>query len=127
MDQPRAGKQSDPTTICSLSALQRKTWADIREEILGQGGEAAASLGLMESAVLTLCLEDWNAPPELADILNAVRLGGGDGPCLRYYDKVLEIIWMRILKQAPTRSLTTSTHTPLRTIVKSSKNTLITT
>ncbi|XP_018523216.1 uncharacterized protein si:ch211-256m1.8 [Lates calcarifer] len=92
MDQPRAGKQSDPTTICSLSALQRKTWADIREEILGQGGEAAASLGLMESAVLTLCLEDWNAPPELADILNAVRLGGGDGPCLRYYDKVVNLV-----------------------------------
>ncbi len=89
MDRPRAGKENDPSVICSLSALERKAWASTREEILRHGGEAAASLGLMESAVLTLCLEDCNAPSELADILNAVRLGaGGDSPCLRYYDKV---------------------------------------
>ncbi|XP_059203415.1 uncharacterized protein si:ch211-256m1.8 [Centropristis striata] len=93
MDQPSAGKQNDPSLICSLSALDRKVWAATREEILGQGGDAAASLGLMESAVLTLCLEDCNAPSELADILNAVRLGGGgDGPCLRYYDKVVNLV-----------------------------------
>lgn len=91
MEQPTAGKQNDPSIICSLSALQRKVWAATREEILEQGGDAAASLGLMESAVLTLCLEDCNAPSELADILNAVRLGGGgDRPCLRYYDKVFD-------------------------------------
>ncbi|KAF1379237.1 hypothetical protein PFLUV_G00173990 [Perca fluviatilis] len=93
MDQPSAGKQNDPSAICSLSALGRKVWAATREEILGQGGDAAASLGLMESAVLTLCLEDCNAPSELADILNAVRLGGGrDGPYLRYYDKVVNLV-----------------------------------
>ncbi|XP_068575170.1 uncharacterized protein [Cebidichthys violaceus] len=93
MDQPSAGKQNDPSAICSLSALERKVWAATREEILGQGGDAAASLGLMESAVLTLCLEDCNAPSELADILNAVRLGGGgDRPCLRYYDKVVNLV-----------------------------------
>lgn len=88
--QPSAGSQNDSFTICSLSALERKTWASIREEILGQGGPAAASLEIMESAVLTLCLEDCNAPSELADILNTVRLGGGESPCLRYYDKVVE-------------------------------------
>jgi len=89
MEQPKIGKQNDPSVICSLSALERKSWAAIREEILQQGGEAVTSLGLMESAVLTLCLEDYNAPSELADILNAVRLGGGgDNPCMRYYDKV---------------------------------------
>ncbi|XP_037647455.1 uncharacterized protein LOC119501266 [Sebastes umbrosus] len=93
MDQPSAGKKNDPSVICSLSALERKVWAATREEILGQGGDAAASLGLMESAVLTLCLEDCNAPSELADILNAVRLGGGgDRPCLRYYDKVVNLV-----------------------------------
>lgn len=97
MSQSRAGKHSDPSIICSFSALERKAWAAIREEILEQGGEAAASLGLMESAVLTLCLEDCNAPSNLADILNAVRLGGrGNGPCLRYYDKVLDRVWMSI-------------------------------
>ena len=89
VDQPSAEKQNDPCAICSLSALERKTWAAIREEILGKGGAEAASLGLMESAVLALCLEDHNAPSELSDVLNAVRLGGGgDSPCLRYYDKV---------------------------------------
>ncbi|TNN40961.1 Isoaspartyl peptidase [Liparis tanakae] len=93
MDQPSAGKLNDPFAICSLSALQRKVWAAAREEILGQGGDAAASLGLMESAVLTLCLEDCSAPCELAGILNAVRLGGGgDSPCLRYYDKVVNLV-----------------------------------
>ncbi|XP_068434440.1 uncharacterized protein [Clinocottus analis] len=92
MAQPSAGKQNDPSIICSLSALQRKVWAATREEILGQGGAAAASLGLMESAVLTLCLEDCNAPSDLADVLNAVRLGGGDRPYLRYYDKVVNLV-----------------------------------
>ncbi|KAK2894082.1 uncharacterized protein si:ch211-256m1.8 [Channa argus] len=93
MGQPSAEKQNDPSAICSLSALQRTTWASIREQILEEGGEAAASLGQMESAVLILCLEDCNAPSELADILNAVRLGGGGGiPFLRYYDKVLNLV-----------------------------------
>nr|XP_046272331.1 uncharacterized protein si:ch211-256m1.8 [Scatophagus argus] len=93
MDQPRAGKQNDPSIICSFSALERKAWATTREEILSQGGDAAASLVLMESAVLTLCLDDCDAPSQLADILNAVRLGGGgDCPRLRYYDKVVNLV-----------------------------------
>ncbi|KAG7506135.1 isoaspartyl peptidase/L-asparaginase [Solea senegalensis] len=92
MDEPSAGKQNDPSAICNLSALDRKTWAGIREQILGKGGEAAESLGLMECAVLTLCLEDQNAPSDVADILNLVRLGGGDSPCLRYYDKVVNLV-----------------------------------
>ncbi|KAK0138767.1 Isoaspartyl peptidase [Merluccius polli] len=78
--------------ICGLSALERKSWAAIREEILKQGDTAAGSLGLMESAVVALSLEDCNAPPEMASILNTVRLGGGDGPCLRYYDKVVNLV-----------------------------------
>ncbi|XP_017272171.1 uncharacterized protein LOC108236189 [Kryptolebias marmoratus] len=93
MDQPRAAGQSDPSVICSLSALERKSWAAIREEIQKQGGEALTSLELMESAVLTLCLEDCDAPSELADVLNAVRLsGGGENPRLRYYDKVMNLV-----------------------------------
>uniref|UniRef100_A0A3Q1H6M5 Si:ch211-256m1.8 n=1 Tax=Acanthochromis polyacanthus TaxID=80966 RepID=A0A3Q1H6M5_9TELE len=93
MTQPNAGKQNNISAICSLSALERKAWAVIREEILEQGGAAATSLGIMESAVLTLCLEDCNAPSELADTLNAVRLGaGGVNPYLRYYDKVMNLV-----------------------------------
>lgn len=88
MAQPSAGKHSNAYTVCSLSALQRKVWAGIRAQILERGGAAVTSLGLMESAVLTLCLEDSHAPSELADVLNAVRLGRGETPCLRYYDKV---------------------------------------
>lgn len=89
MDQPRVAKQSDLPVICSLSALERKSWAVYREKIQEQGGEALTSLEVMESAILALCLEDCDAPSELADVLNAVRLrGGGDNPCLRYYDKV---------------------------------------
>ncbi|XP_061605909.1 uncharacterized protein LOC133466336 [Phyllopteryx taeniolatus] len=91
-DQLTTGRQNDPLAICSLSALERKSWAIIREEIMEKGGAAAASLQIMESAVLSLSLEDCNAPSELADILNAVRLGGGDGPCLRYYDKVMNLV-----------------------------------
>ena len=88
-------KQSNThhTVICGLSALERKSWAAIREEILKQGDTAAESLGLMESAVVALSLEDCNAPPEMASILNTVRLGGGDGPCLRYYDKVINGVY----------------------------------
>lgn len=89
LDLPRAGKQNDPSIICSLSTLERKSWAALREEILKQGADAQKSLELMESAILTLCLEDSDAPSEMADILNAVRMGGGgDTPSLRYYDKV---------------------------------------
>uniref|UniRef100_A0A3P9M1Q0 Isoaspartyl peptidase/L-asparaginase n=1 Tax=Oryzias latipes TaxID=8090 RepID=A0A3P9M1Q0_ORYLA len=88
MDQPRAGEQNDPSVVCTLSALERKSWAAVRGEMLEHGGEALASLELMESAVLILCLEDCDTPSELADVLNAVRLGGGGGrPFLRYYDK----------------------------------------
>lgn len=91
MDQPTAAKQNDPSVICSLSALERKAWAASREEILEQRGDMAASLALMESALLALCLDENNAPSEMAAILNALKLGGGgrDSACLRYYDKVL--------------------------------------
>ncbi|KAJ8254395.1 hypothetical protein COCON_G00210070 [Conger conger] len=89
---PAAGPEQDPTPICSLSALQRQAWSALREQILQAGGAAAASLGLMESAILTLCLEDCCPPADLAETLNAVRLGGGDGRCLRYYDKVVNLV-----------------------------------
>ncbi|CAJ1075941.1 uncharacterized protein LOC121529570 [Xyrichtys novacula] len=93
MDQPSTGKQNDPSAICSLTTLERKAWAATREGILGRGGNEEASLLKIESAVLTLCLEDCNAPSELADVLNAVRLGGGgDCPYLRYYDKVVNLV-----------------------------------
>ncbi|KAG5832533.1 hypothetical protein ANANG_G00292160 [Anguilla anguilla] len=90
--QPAAGPDQDPTPICSLSALQRQAWSALREQILQQGGTAAESLGLMESAVLAVCLEDCCPPADLAETLNAVRLGGGDGQCLRYYDKVVNLV-----------------------------------
>nr|XP_061804999.1 uncharacterized protein LOC133596243 [Nerophis lumbriciformis] len=92
VDQASTGKQNNALAICSLSALERKSWAAIREEIMEKGGASAASLEIMESAVLTLSLEDCSAPTELADILNAVRLGEEDGPCLRYYDKVVNLV-----------------------------------
>lgn len=91
-DQPSAAKENDPSVICSLSSLQRKVWAASREEILERGGDTAASLGLMESAVLALCLDENSAPPEMAAILTALKLGvgGRQSPCLRYYDKVFD-------------------------------------
>lgn len=90
MGQPRAAPEHDPSVICSLSGLERKAWAASREEILERGGDMAASLGLMESALLALCLDENNAPPEMAATLNALKLGveGRQSPCLRYYDKV---------------------------------------
>ncbi|XP_072530494.1 uncharacterized protein [Salminus brasiliensis] len=89
---PAAQATQDPSTICGLSALHRQTWHAIREEILKGGGEAAESLEMMECAILALSLEDCPAPASLADILNAVRLGGADGQCLRYYDKVVNMV-----------------------------------
>ncbi|XP_072303120.1 uncharacterized protein [Eucyclogobius newberryi] len=90
--QPCVGDQNGALTVCSLSGLERKSWAGIREQILGQGGVAAAALEVMERAVLTLSLEESSAPTELADILNVVRLGAEEGPCLRYYDKVTNLV-----------------------------------
>ncbi|XP_036408698.1 uncharacterized protein LOC118794546 [Megalops cyprinoides] len=70
--QPRAGQEQDPATICGFSALHRHTWHALREQILKEGGAAAASLALMESAVLAVSLEDCHPPPDLAETLNAV-------------------------------------------------------
>ncbi|XP_028979124.2 uncharacterized protein LOC105029660 [Esox lucius] len=92
MSQPRAALNHDPSTVYGLSALQRQAWSAVREEILQAGGEAAASLGVMESAVVTLSLEDSHPPEDLAETLNAVRLGGGERPSLRYYDKVVNLV-----------------------------------
>ncbi|CAL1572859.1 unnamed protein product [Knipowitschia caucasica] len=92
---PRTEEHSGALTVCGLSSLERKTWAGIRKKILGQGPEAAGALELMESAVLTLSLEDSDAPSELANILNAVRLGAEGAPCLRYYDKVTNLVVFR--------------------------------
>ena len=88
MSHTASSGQRHAPTICGLSALDRRSWAALRGEMVKQGGLAAGSLGLMESAVVALSLEGCEAPPEMANILNTVRLGGGDGPCLRYYDKV---------------------------------------
>lgn len=88
MHLPTASAVHDPSTICGFSALNRKAWHAVREEILKKGGEAAGSLEVMESAILALSLEDCTAPVDLANTLNAVRLGGGKRQCLRYYDKV---------------------------------------
>lgn len=88
MHHPTASAVHDPSTICGFSALDRKAWYAVREEILKAGGEAVGSLGVMESAILALSLEDCSAPVDLANSLNAVRLGGGNSQCLRYYDKV---------------------------------------
>lgn len=85
---PTASALHDPSTICGFSALNRRAWYDVREEILKAGGEAAGSLGVMESAILALSLEECSAPVDLANTLNVVRLGGGNSQCLRYYDKV---------------------------------------
>ncbi len=60
-------------------------------EILNAGGEAAVSLEMMESAILAVSLEDNPAPADLANMLNAVRLGEKGGRSLRYYDKVCKI------------------------------------
>ncbi|XP_033833644.2 uncharacterized protein si:ch211-256m1.8 [Periophthalmus magnuspinnatus] len=95
MAQPCAGEHNGALTVCSLSGLDRKTWAGIRQQILGQGGVAAEAMEVMESAVLALSLEERNAPTDLADILNAVRLGAEEGPCLRYYDKVTNLVVFR--------------------------------
>lgn len=85
---PTAPAVNDPSTICGFTALNRQAWYAVREEILTAGGEAAGSLGVMESAILALSLEDCSAPVNLANTLNAVRLGEGNSQCLRYYDKV---------------------------------------
>lgn len=90
MSLPVASGQQDPSVICGLSALHRQTWCAISEKILTTGGEAAESLELMESAILILSMEDCPAPDDLAETLNAVRLGGGNGRFLRFYDKVCD-------------------------------------
>ncbi|XP_030205691.1 uncharacterized protein LOC115538007 [Gadus morhua] len=92
MSHTASSGQRHAPTICGLSALDRRSWAALRGEMVKQGGLAAGSLGLMESAVVALSLEGCEAPPEMANILNTVRLGGGDGPCLRYYDKVVNVV-----------------------------------
>ncbi|KPP56917.1 hypothetical protein Z043_125416 [Scleropages formosus] len=89
--QPVAGLDQDPTTICSFTAVHRHVWYSLREQILSTGGDAAASLGVMESAVLAVSLDDCYAPSDLAETLNIVQLGK-DGCSFRYYDKVVNLV-----------------------------------
>ncbi|KAL1277747.1 hypothetical protein QQF64_024420 [Cirrhinus molitorella] len=92
MSHPAAALEQDPSTICGLSSLHRQAWHSVRMDIINAGGEAAVSLEMMESAILAVSLEDNPAPADLANILNAVRLGQKDGRCLRYYDKVVNLV-----------------------------------
>ncbi|KAA0706000.1 putative isoaspartyl peptidase/L-asparaginase [Triplophysa tibetana] len=92
MSHPAPGPEQDPPIICGLTSLNRQAWHAVRTEILKAGGEAAESLKMMETALLAVSLEDYPAPADLADILNAVRLEEKDRPCLRYYDKVVNLV-----------------------------------
>ncbi|XP_076122815.1 peroxisomal carnitine O-octanoyltransferase-like [Alosa pseudoharengus] len=85
---PAAGTEQDASAICALSSQPRRDWHSVRERILKKGGPTAASLDLMESAILAVSLEDGPAPPDVASTLNAIRLGGRGWNCLRFYDKV---------------------------------------
>lgn len=85
---PPADTAHDASAICELSSLPRRDWHTAREKIQKKGGATAASLEVMESAILAVSLEDGPAPTDLASTLNAVRLGGRGWKCLRYYDKV---------------------------------------
>ncbi|KAG1936526.1 isoaspartyl peptidase/L-asparaginase [Pimephales promelas] len=92
MRHPEAPPEQDPSVICGLSSLHRQAWHSVRMDILKAGGEAAVSLEMMESAILAVSLEDQPAPADLAGILNTVRLGEKDSRCLRYYDKVVNLV-----------------------------------
>ncbi|KAL2100644.1 hypothetical protein ACEWY4_002405 [Coilia grayii] len=89
---PAADTHHDASAICDLSSLPRRDWHGAREKIRKMGGPTAASLGVMESAILAVSLEDGPAPTDLASTLNAVRLGGRGWRCLRYYDKVVNMV-----------------------------------
>ncbi|XP_048846541.1 uncharacterized protein si:ch211-256m1.8 [Brienomyrus brachyistius] len=89
---PQAAEEQDPAIICGFSTLPRQDWHALRQRILDSGGEAAVSLELMESAVVALTLDNSPPPPGLAETLNKLRLGRDDGRCLRYYDKVMNIV-----------------------------------
>ncbi|XP_048871294.1 uncharacterized protein LOC125742897 [Brienomyrus brachyistius] len=89
---PGVARGLEPSPFCSLSALPRQEWCAMREKIQAGGEAVATSLGRMESAVLAVALEDCSAPASLAETLNVVRLGRGEGHCLRYYDKVVNLV-----------------------------------
>ncbi|KAG5279565.1 hypothetical protein AALO_G00079160 [Alosa alosa] len=89
---PAAGTEQDASAICALSSQPRRDWHSVREKILKKGGPTAASLDLMESAILAVSLEDGPAPPDVASTLNAIRLGGRGWNCLRFYDKVVNMV-----------------------------------
>ncbi|XP_065133953.2 uncharacterized protein [Paramisgurnus dabryanus] len=89
---PAAAPEQDPSIICGLTSLHRQVWHAVRMDIIKAGGDAAITLQRIESALLVVSLEDGPAPDDLADTLNVVRLGERDGQCLRYYDKVVNLV-----------------------------------
>lgn len=92
MSHHAATPEQDPSIICGLSSLHRQAWHSVRMDILKAGGEASISLEMMESAILAVSLEDCPASADLAEMLNTIRLGQKDGKCLRYYDKVVNLV-----------------------------------
>ncbi len=79
--------EQDPSTICSLSALNRQTWHSVRMEILNAGEKEQFLLN--DGECHSGCFPGRPpAPADLANLLNAVRLGDTCGRSLRCYDKV---------------------------------------
>ncbi|XP_013384130.1 uncharacterized protein LOC106154348 [Lingula anatina] len=77
-----------PPSIAPFSALDRPTWAGIRESLIQRG--ASDAIHVMESAILALSLEEKSAPDTRSKILEATRLGNDTQQC--YYDKVINLV-----------------------------------
>ncbi|XP_072020391.1 carnitine O-acetyltransferase-like [Amphiura filiformis] len=85
-----ARREDASPSIAPFTALDRPTWASMRESLIQRG--ASESINVMESAILALSLEERTAPDTRSEVIEATRLGNNVPQQARYYDKTINLV-----------------------------------
>ena len=81
-------KPGEPA-IGGMTAMNRTPWAVVRQGITASGEKNTQSLGLLDSALFVICLDD-TAPTDWETASQSMLYGDG---CNRWFDKPLQLIF----------------------------------
>lgn len=76
--------------ISNYTALERNMWSNIRSTLME--GDSQKSLEIMETAIVAIALDDCEELKGTQEIVDYIRLGSKGISCMRYYDKILNIV-----------------------------------
>ena len=78
------------TGIGSLTATDRDSWTQARQRLIDLGNKDA--LEKIDSAIITICIDDWNYNPEQQEKV-VMELCCGSNPDNRWFDKSVSMIF----------------------------------